>query len=205
RRPCAPPPACPRPGRPRPSRRTRPSRAAPAAPTRARRPRASARPPPRPARATRTASARSRSAAGRSVGSGATSDGLGATLGLFLSSAVGLTAGRDRGIIRNRNDSYLRPRRSSTDGPPRGAYMSDKTLEIRNLHARIVDGEAILKGVDLVVPRGEVHALMGPNGSGKSTLAKVIAGDPQYEITEGDILLEGQSILEMEPDERARE
>ena len=83
--------------------------------------------------------------------------------------------------------------------------MSEKTLEIRNLHARIVDGDEILKGVDLVVPRGEVHALMGPNGSGKSTLAKVIAGDPQYEITEGDVLLEGQSILEMEPDERARE
>lgn len=83
--------------------------------------------------------------------------------------------------------------------------MSEKTLEIRNLHARIVDGETILKGVDLVVPRGEVHALMGPNGSGKSTLAKIIAGDPSYEITDGDILLEGQSILEMEPDERARE
>lgn len=83
--------------------------------------------------------------------------------------------------------------------------MSDKQLEIRGLHARITDGDEILRGVDLVVPRGEIHALMGPNGSGKSTLAKVIAGDPQYEITAGDVLLEGQSILEMEPDERARE
>jgi Fe-S cluster assembly ATP-binding protein len=82
--------------------------------------------------------------------------------------------------------------------------MSQHSLEIRDLHARIADGEAILKGVDLVVPRGEVHALMGPNGSGKSTLAKVMAGDPQYEITSGDILIDGQSILEMEPDERAR-
>jgi Fe-S cluster assembly ATP-binding protein len=82
--------------------------------------------------------------------------------------------------------------------------MSEHSLEIRDLHARIADGEAILKGVNLVVPRGEVHALMGPNGSGKSTLAKVMAGDPQYEVTSGDILIDGQSILEMEPDERAR-
>ena len=82
--------------------------------------------------------------------------------------------------------------------------MSQNQLEIRNLHARIVDGEGILKGVDLSVPKGEVHALMGPNGSGKSTLAKIIAGDPSYEITDGDVVVDGESILEMEPDERAR-
>jgi Fe-S cluster assembly ATP-binding protein len=82
--------------------------------------------------------------------------------------------------------------------------MSEHHLEIRDLHARIVDGEAILRGVDLAVPRGEVHALMGPNGSGKSTLAKVMAGDPQYEVTSGDILIDGESVLGMEPDERAR-
>lgn len=82
--------------------------------------------------------------------------------------------------------------------------MSENRLEIRNLHARVTGGEPILHGVDLVVPRGEVHALMGQNGSGKSTLAKVIAGDPAYEITDGDILVDGESVLDLEPDERAR-
>lgn len=77
-------------------------------------------------------------------------------------------------------------------------------LEIRNLHVKIVDGEAILNGVNLVLPKGQVHAIMGPNGAGKSTLGKVIAGDPSYEVTKGDILMDGESILMMEADERAR-
>lgn len=77
------------------------------------------------------------------------------------------------------------------------------TLEIRNLHASI-EGEPILKGVNLVVPRGEVHALMGPNGAGKSTLGKIIAGDPEYTVEQGEVLVDGVNVLEMEADERAR-
>ncbi len=76
-------------------------------------------------------------------------------------------------------------------------------FEITNLHASIEDTE-ILKGVDLTIHKGEIHALMGPNGSGKSTLANVIAGHPAYEVTEGTILFNGEDILEMEPDERAQ-
>ena len=77
-------------------------------------------------------------------------------------------------------------------------------LEIKNLHVKITDDEkVILKGLNLVVPKGEVHAIMGPNGAGKSTLAYVLAGRPDYEITDGDILWNGESILGMEPDERA--
>jgi Fe-S cluster assembly ATP-binding protein len=74
-------------------------------------------------------------------------------------------------------------------------------LEIRNLHAA-VDGRDILNGVDLVVPAGEVHAIMGPNGSGKSTLSYVLAGREDYEI-EGEIALDGRSLLDLSPDERA--
>ncbi len=77
------------------------------------------------------------------------------------------------------------------------------TLEIKNLHARIEERE-ILKGVNLTVNSGEIHALMGPNGSGKSTLAYVLMGHPNYEVTEGEVLLDGENILEMEPDERAQ-
>ena len=77
-------------------------------------------------------------------------------------------------------------------------------LEIKNLHAAI-DGNEILKGINLTVKKGEIHAIMGPNGSGKSTLAKVLAGHPQYEVTAGEVIYEGRNLLELAPDARARE
>ena len=77
-------------------------------------------------------------------------------------------------------------------------------LELKDLHAEVEgEGIEILKGVNLTVTKGEIHAIMGPNGSGKSTLAKVVAGHPEYEVTKGDILFNGESILELDPDERA--
>jgi len=84
------------------------------------------------------------------------------------------------------------------------------TLEIKNLHAQVLPADEtsepkpILKGVNLTVNSGETHAIMGPNGSGKSTLAYTIAGHPRYEITEGEVLLDGVNVLDMEVDERAR-
>jgi len=83
--------------------------------------------------------------------------------------------------------------------------MAEPLLKITNLHAEIAeDGTEILKGLDLELNAGEIHAIMGPNGSGKSTLSKVISGHPAYEVTDGDILFKGESVLDMEPDERAR-
>lgn len=81
--------------------------------------------------------------------------------------------------------------------------MSGSVLEVKNLHVSIEDKE-ILKGVDLTIKGGEFHAVMGPNGTGKSTLASAIMGHPKYEITEGSITLDGEDVLEMEVDERAR-
>ena len=76
-------------------------------------------------------------------------------------------------------------------------------LEIRDLHAT-VEGKEILRGINLKVNKGEIHAIMGPNGSGKSTLAKILAGHPAYVVTKGEVLFEGRNLLELAPDERAR-
>jgi Fe-S cluster assembly ATP-binding protein len=77
-------------------------------------------------------------------------------------------------------------------------------LEIRDLHAT-VDGKEILRGINLTINKGEIHAIMGPNGSGKSTLAKILAGHPAYVVTKGEVLYEGRNLLDLAPDERARE
>jgi len=77
-------------------------------------------------------------------------------------------------------------------------------LDIKNLHV-LAEDKQILKGINLHVDAGEVHAIMGPNGSGKSTLARVLAGHPEYAVTEGQVIYEGRDLLEMDPDERARE
>jgi len=76
-------------------------------------------------------------------------------------------------------------------------------LEIKNLHVNI-EGKEILKGLDLTIEQGKVHAIMGPNGTGKSTLAYTLMGHPSYEVTEGEVVFKGQNILELEPDERSR-
>ena len=83
--------------------------------------------------------------------------------------------------------------------------MTQPVLEISNLHACADDGTQILKGIDLTIPAGEVHAMMGPNGSGKSTLAQIIAGRENFEVTDGEIRYRGKDLLGLAPEERARE
>jgi len=83
------------------------------------------------------------------------------------------------------------------------SFTMMKALTIENLRVMIADQE-IVRGLSLAVPRGEVHAIMGPNGSGKSTLAKVLAGHPDYQVTAGSVTMDGENLLELEPDERAR-
>jgi Fe-S cluster assembly ATP-binding protein len=98
----------------------------------------------------------------------------------------------------------------ATRGPPRPLSYVEKdvtnlaVLELKNLHVALEDGTEIVKGVDLIVGPNEVHAVMGPNGSGKSTLAYALMGHPAYEITAGELLLDGENILEMAADERAQ-
>ena len=89
---------------------------------------------------------------------------------------------------------------SGTKGVERALAL----LELKNLHVAIEDGTEIVRGVDLALNTGEVHAVMGPNGSGKSTLAYALMGHPAYEITDGEILLDGENMVEMEADERAQ-
>ena len=84
--------------------------------------------------------------------------------------------------------------------------MSKILIDIKNLHAEIEDeGKKILKGLNLTVKAGEVHAIMGPNGAGKSTLASVVSGKDGYEVTEGSVEMDGKDLLELDPDERAKE
>jgi len=101
-----------------------------------------------------------------------------------------------------REECIRRQRMNAAEPRGHSQEQGQSMLEIKNLHAEI-DGMKILRGLDLTIPKGEVHAIMGPNGSGKSTLAYVLAGKEDYEVTEGSVTWNGEDILEMDPSERA--
>src|SRR5438094_3871001 len=113
----------------------------------------------------------------------------------------------------SRPDSPRGPRRAGTDPDTRGRFKAGTSrmgpnamtadLVVKDLHVS-VEGKEILKGLSLEIRKGEIHALMGPNGSGKSTFANTLMGHPRYEVTSGEVLFDGQNLLEMEADERSR-
>ena len=121
----------------------------------------------------------------------------GTTLADLVEFADGHTAGRQK----QKAASPAPPRRRAANPRLEESVLAE--LEIRNLHVRVEDKE-ILKGLDLDVEKGRIHALMGPNGSGKSTLANAIMGHPAFEVTEGTITFKGEDITEADPDERSR-
>ena len=110
---------------------------------------------------------------------------------------------RRPGRLIARTSDRFRDAPTPTTAPSRAWRRMSKVLKIENLHVAI-DGKEILKGVDLTIRQGEVHALMGPNGSGKSTLSYALMGHPNYEVTEGTATLDGVDLLELEADERAK-
>ena len=109
--------------------------------------------------------------------------------------------GRESGYHRGTGGDGLRPR---ADASTHRGLLSNGTAGVKNLHVALEDGTEIVKGVDLAVDPNEMHAVMGPNGSGKSTLAYALMGHPAYEITEGEILLDGEDVTELGADERAQ-
>ena len=127
------------------------------------------------------------------------------TVAIAPLSAKGLADGQSRVATRAARPEKMRG--PALANPPKiGMFITPRpmnALSIENLHVTIA-GKEIVRGLSLEVPRGEVHAIMGPNGSGKSTLAKVLAGHPDYEVTQGKVTMEGEDILALEPDDRAR-